>query len=473
MSSMSELPRCVAFRSDQNGSYLRYVHGSDGKTFLESSGEDCISPHTRFYVEPSKENDGLVHIRCCYNNKYWAVQQQQEGDVGGWIIHTVHELEDDLSKPSCTLFKLDPATENQPQSVRFLLAQLGKHVSMFSSSNKTNNNYLYVRREETGEDDILGTYTVLDLSAEKILPKNIAIKGDNDLYLKAYLDNHNFLKFATNDIGESTVHNTIITNKDGTVRIKNDFFGKFWRRSPNWIWADSTDTTNNNLDTLFKVVKTGDYFALQNLGNNNFCKRLWQDGIVSCLNAGTTTITTEAKLKLEEAVVSRKIYGVDFDLSNYRIYGNEVLNMSTASAVNRTTEKNTAKLTLSYKEASMSTWDSTVSWKLSVTTTVKAGVPKVAEESVEIKNEFSGEYKWGSSLEKTTEQQIEYELIVPPMSKVTVSLIASKASCDVPFSYKQEDVLYDGRVVTYDMDDGIYTGINCYDFKYETKEENI
>ncbi|KAG8081560.1 hypothetical protein GUJ93_ZPchr0173g47695 [Zizania palustris] len=353
MSSMSELPRCVAFRSDQNGSYLRYVHGSDGKTFLESSGEDCISPHTRFYVEPSKENDGLVHIRCCYNNKYWAVQQQQEGDVGGWIIHTVHELEDDLSKPSCTLFKLDPATENQPQSVRFLLAQLGKHVSMFSSSNKTNNNYLY------------------------------------------------------------------------------------------------------------------------NLGNNNFCKRLWQDGIVSCLNAGTTTITTEAKLKLEEAVVSRKIYGVDFDLSNYRIYGNEVLNMSTASAVNRTTEKNTAKLTLSYKEASMSTWDSTVSWKLSVTTTVKAGVPVVAEESVEIKNEFSGEYKWGSSLEKTTEQQIEYELIVPPMSKVTVSLIASKASCDVPFSYKQEDVLYDGRVVTYDMDDGIYTGINCYDFKYETKEENI
>ncbi|KAG8090123.1 hypothetical protein GUJ93_ZPchr0011g28206 [Zizania palustris] len=259
MSSMSELPRCVAFRSDQNGSYLRYVHGSDGKTFLESSGEDCISPHTRFYVEPSKENDGLVHIRCCYNNKYWAVQQQQEGDVGGWIIHTVHELEDDLSKPSCTLFKLDPATENQPQSVRFLLAQLGKHVSMFSSSNKTNNNYLY------------------------------------------------------------------------------------------------------------------------NLGNNNFCKRLWQDGIGF----------------------------------------------------------------------------------------------QVAEESVEIKNEFSGEYKWGSSLEKTTEQQIEYELIVPPMSKVTVSLIASKASCDVPFSYKQEDVLYDGRVVTYDMDDGIYTGINCYDFKYETKEENI
>ncbi|KAL5204913.1 hypothetical protein ABZP36_009784 [Zizania latifolia] len=482
MSSMSELPRCVAFRSDQNGSYLRYVHESDGKTFLDASGEDCISPHTRFYVEPSKQHDGLVHIRCCYNNKYWAAvqqqqqQQEEEGDVGGWIIRPADELEDDLSKPSCTLFKLDAATENQPQSVRLLLAQLGKHVSMFSSSDKANNkvaNYLHVRREEPEEDDILSAYTVLDLSEEKQLPKYLAIKGDNGKYLKAYHYNHNYLQFAADDIGDSLVLNTTITNNDGTVRIKNELFGKFWRRSPNWIWADSTDTSNSNIDTLFRAIKIGDYFALQNLGNNYFCKRLTLDGNTSCLNAGTKTITTEAKLMLEEAVISRKIYNVDFDLSNSRIYGNQVLTMSKATAVNRTTENNTAKLTLAYKETSMSTWDSTASWKLSVTSTVKAGIPVIAEATVEVKNEFSGEYKWGSSLEKTTEQQIEYEVTVPPMTKVTVSLIASKGSCDVPFSYKQQDVLYDGRVVTYDMDDGIYTGINCYDFKYETKEEKI
>ncbi|KAG8081557.1 hypothetical protein GUJ93_ZPchr0173g47696 [Zizania palustris] len=83
--------------------------------------------------------------------------------------------------------------------------------------------------------------------------------------------------------------------------------------------------------------------------------------------------------------------------------------------------------------------------------------------------EFSGEYKRSSSLEKTVEQKIEYEVIVPPMTKVTVSLIASKGSCDVSFSYKQEDIMYDGRVVIYDMDDGMYTGTNCYDFEFERK----
>ncbi|KAG8090118.1 hypothetical protein GUJ93_ZPchr0011g28092 [Zizania palustris] len=312
------------------------------------------------------------------------------------------------------------------------------------------------------------------MSQEKQLPKYIAVKGDNGKYLSAQIiQGYKYLTFSSDDIGDPTVVNTVITNKDGTVRIKNNHFDKFWRRSPNWIWADSTDTSNTNRDTLFKVIKIGDFFAFQNLGNNYFCKRLTTEGKTSCLNAGIPTITTEAKLRVEEAVISRKIYNVDFDLSKSKIYGNEVINMSTATAINRTTVKNTAKLTLAYKETSKSTWDSSVSWKLSVNASITAGIPVIAEAKVVVKNEFSGEYKWSSSVEKTTEEQIEYEVTVPPMTKVTVSLIASKASCDVPFSYKQEDSLYDGRVVTYDMNDGIYSGVNCYDFKYDTKEENI
>ncbi|KAG8081558.1 hypothetical protein GUJ93_ZPchr0011g28450 [Zizania palustris] len=457
---MSELPRCVAFRSEHNGSsYLRYVHGSDGKTFLEPSGHDCISPRTRFKVEPSKKHDGLVHIRCCYDNKYWVDVQQQEGDVGGWIICTAHEQDDDLVKPSCTLFKLHTtATENRPHSsVKFHLAQLGKHVSS---------------SEETGEHNIiLSAYTVLDLSEEKLLPKYLAIKGDNGLYLKAMLDGHNYLQFAANDIGDSTVVNTTTTNDDGTIRIKNNYFDRFWRRSPNWIWADSSDTSNSNVDTLFKVIKIDDYFTIKNLGNNYFCKRLTADGKDSCLNAATATITTEAKLILEEAVISRQIYNVDYDLSNSRIYGTTVLTLSSDYYENRGTESDTATLTLTYKETSSTMWDSTTSWKLGVNSTVKAGIPVIAETTVQVNEEFSGEYKWSSSLEKTIEQKNEYEVIVPPKKKVTVTLIASKGSCDVPFSYKQEDVMYDGRVVTYDMVDGIYTGSNCYDFQYDEKTE--
>ncbi|KAG8090119.1 hypothetical protein GUJ93_ZPchr0011g27858 [Zizania palustris] len=425
-----------------------------------------------------KQEDVMYDGRVVTYDMVDGIYTDKEGDdVGGWIIRTAHELEDDLSKPSCTLFKLHTtATKNRTHLVRFHLAQLGKHVSMSSSSHKANNkvtNHLHVRREEIGGDNILSAYTVLDLSEEKQLPKYIAIKGDNGKYLKAYFNKHNYLQFAVDDVGDSLVLNTTTTNDDGTIRIKNNYYDKFWRRSPNWIWPDSSDTSNNNIDTLFKVIKIDDYFAIQNMGNNYFCKRLTADGKDSCLNAGTATITTEAKLILEEPIISRQVYNVDYDLSNSRIYGTTVLTMSTATGVNRGTVSDTAKLTLSYKETSSTMWDSTASWKLGVTSTIKAGIPVIAETSVEINDEFSGEYKWSSSLEKTVEQKIEYEVTVPPMTKVTVSLIASKGSCDVPFSYKQEDIMYDGRVVTYDMDDGIYTGTNCYDFQFEKKEENI
>ncbi|KAG8090077.1 hypothetical protein GUJ93_ZPchr0011g27430 [Zizania palustris] len=312
------------------------------------------------------------------------------------------------------------------------------------------------------------------MSKEKQLPKYIAVKGDNGLYLSAQIiQGYKYLKFSSNDIGDPTVVNTAITNKDGTVRIKNHHFGKFWRRSPNWIWADSSDTDNRNPDTVFRVIKIGDFFALRNLGNNLFCKRLTTEGKTSCLNAGIPTITTEAKLRVEEAVISRKIYNVDFDLQKSRIYGQKVLTFCTESAVNLTTVNNTARLIFKYNETYRRTWDSTLSWKLSVATDIKAGIPVVAEEKVSINTEFSGEYKWGSTLEKTTEQQTEYEVIVPPKTRVIVRLIASRGTCDVPFSYKQQDVLYDGHVVTYDMNDGIYTGVNCYNFNYETTEEKI
>jgi hypothetical protein len=37
---------------------------------VELSGEGGVmDPRCRFYLEPSKEHDGLMHVRCCYNNK--------------------------------------------------------------------------------------------------------------------------------------------------------------------------------------------------------------------------------------------------------------------------------------------------------------------------------------------------------------------------------------------------------------------
>ncbi|KAL7195981.1 hypothetical protein ACSBR1_036084 [Camellia fascicularis] len=83
--------------------------------------------------------------------------------------------------------------------------------------------------------------------------------------------------------------------------------------------------------------------------------------------------------------------------------------------------------------------------------------------------------KWGQTESLTTDKENLYKVSVPPMTMVRVNLIATKASCDISFSYEQLDTttLTDTQQITETMDDGIYTGSNCFNFKYETEQEML
>ncbi|KAJ9697185.1 hypothetical protein PVL29_009108 [Vitis rotundifolia] len=100
------------------------------------------------------------------------------------------------------------------------------------------------------------------------------------------IEGHPYLEFASSDNGDPTVGNEVFTTHDGSVRIKSDYFGRFWRRSPNWIWADSDDSTTNNSDTLFwPVTADKNVVALRNFGNEQFLKETHhrrQDQLSQC-----------------------------------------------------------------------------------------------------------------------------------------------------------------------------------------------
>lgn len=463
------LPRFVVLKSVYNNKYLRYiqedvqVHG-----FLQFSGEDVVSPYAKFEVEMAKSGNGLVHLRCCYNNKYWVRWTQNHW----WIVAGADEPQEDQSQWSCTLFK--PISVNaEAKTFRLLHVQLGHYACLWRAAAPFES--CLFAGSENPDKDSCDVYTTVDWESLLIMPKHVAFKGDNGQYLSArWIEGHQYLQYASNDIGDPTVGNEIFTTNDGSIRIKSDYFDKFWRRSPNWIWADSTDKTNNNSDTLFWPVKVDDnVVALRNLGNNNFCKRLTTEGKTSCLNAGVSTISKEARMQVEELIISRQIYNVNFRLLDARIYSQNVLTMATGAAINRTQEAHNAEVKLSYTETKSSTWNASVSLKLGVKTTLQTGIPFIAKGQIEISAEFSGAYQWGETKTTTTVVETVYKVTVPPMTVVTVSLLATTGSCDVPFSYTQRDTLTNGQQVTYNMDDGIYTGINSFNFKYETKQEKL
>jgi len=128
---------------------------------------------------------------------------------------------------------------------------------------------------------------------------------------------------------------------------------------------------------------------------------------------------------------------------------------------------------LKYSVTRRRTWDSSVSLKLGVATTIQAGVPEVAMSSVNIQEEFSESYTWGQSVSQMDEKSVQYDLPVPAYTKVTLRMMGKQGSCDVPFSYYQEDILTDGHRVVNKFDDGIYHGVSSYDFTTEVTEEKL
>ncbi|PAN43463.1 hypothetical protein PAHAL_8G237400 [Panicum hallii] len=485
---LSALPRCVALRSKHDNSYLCSVHDeSHGGNLVElvgGGGPDggVMNPRSRFYLEPSKEHEGLMHVRCCYNNKYWVPQQRVlHGGSARWIIGTADEPEEDLSKPSCTLLKHIPIAGEQAEggsTCRFLHSQLGKYACVSSTPFTSIRSYLHIASREEADDHqdggLIDAFTVIDVSGQKQLPSYLAFKGDNGCFLGAnIIEGYKYLQFSGKDIGDPRVFHTIFTNDDGVVRIKSNYFGLFWRRSPNWIWADSEDATHSNSDTLFRVTTWDDFIALRNLGNNNFCKRLTKEGKTDCLNADVDSITIEARLQCHEPVLSRDIYDVDFHQHEARMYTKDIDGLGSQTVKNQSSTINKTTLTFTYTNTVATTWSTTVSLKIGIKTTLKSGILFVVDGKIEVSSEFSGSYTWGKTEteQKQTSKQITVD--VPPMKKVTIKAIGSNGVCDIPFSYKQTDVLTNGQVVTKKFTDGMYFGVKTSSITFQTIEEDL
>lgn len=435
---------------------------------LQFSGEEVVSPYVKFEVEPAKIGKGLVHIRCCYNNKYWV----RWTDKNYWIVSAADHPEEDDSKWNCTLFK-PIVVDGDLQNVRLLHVQLNQYCGLWWTN--THHNKCLFAGAKTPDQYPVTKIAVLDWESFLIFPKHVAFKGDNGLFLSArWINGLPHHEFAIDDVGHPSVGYEIFTTHDGSIRVKSDYFGKFLaRRRYDWLLADVNED-DKTPDSLFWPVKVDtNIVALKNLGNNFFCKRLTAEGKTNCLNAAVPTIAREARLEVVELVVSRQIYNVNFRLLDARIYNEKPISMTKGYAVNSSSQSNEAEVKLTYTETTSSTWNASVSLKLGVHTTIKTGIPFIAEGQIDISADLEGSYEWGKTREESKVIETVYKVTVPPNTKMTITLLATKGSCDVPFSYSQRDTLTNGMQVTRYLHDGIYTGINCFNFKYETKEEKL
>ena len=327
------------------------------------------------------------------------------------------------------------------------------------------------------------------MEEKKRLPKYVVFKGDYSKYLSAWTrGNHVYLQCYVdeddknnNDYYRRSCLNTIEYDKHGYIRIKSAFTGNFWYQGNSWIWPESSEPTSNDgwndPRTLFQLFKiTEGRYALRNLENGRYISGYTENDRQDCLNAYTGSIDDAKPLTIEEAVKSRRIFNVQYhtdEVAAKDCIKEKPVNLSSRDEVtNKSSKETQEKLTLTYKLVKTSTWESSGSITFGVKSTIEAGIPEFFGAKTEYGFEISASRKWGESNEDGQEISREYTVTVPKGKKAIVTVVATQATCEVPFSYTQEDTLYTGEVVTNEFHDGIYHGVSCYGVDIKNWEED-
>ncbi|KAB2609997.1 hypothetical protein D8674_040817 [Pyrus ussuriensis x Pyrus communis] len=161
------LPRSFALKSNNNKKYLRYIHqrivNLDG--LVQLSEEDVKSEYAKFQMEPADSDyGGLVHIKCCFNNKYL----RRANDHQYWIVAGACEPEEDKKHWSCTLFEPVVVHSDNKAVFRLLHVQLGHFVTSFTVNDF--NQCLFAETNTPNLHNDMDVYTVVDLEP-LVLPK--------------------------------------------------------------------------------------------------------------------------------------------------------------------------------------------------------------------------------------------------------------------------------------------------------------
>ncbi|EEF38867.1 uncharacterized protein LOC8262840 [Ricinus communis] len=461
------LPKSVAIRSEFSRGYAYYMAENEAvRGFIRCEGENILNPYVKIEVETAQIDSKFVHLRFSHTNKYWGRSGPGFTQDDYWVSATSDQPEEDTSKWSCTLF--EPIFDHGFLFLRHV--QTGGRVRTdgpIGATGPVSRLLLYFRNYDNVP---YLDFTFFDLGTLCILPKRVAFRGYNDMYLKAeWIERHEYLQFSSDDVNEKAAGYEITMMPDGHVRLRSNFFNKFWRRSPNWIWADSTDTVGSDRDTLFWPVKVNDdTIALRNAGNNRFCSSLTAERKTDCLNAAVATITREARLQVEELVFERSIFNVRFLMEYARIFDERATVAGWGSAENQSEEAATLSITVGYEDTTSFTFSNSLAITAGVTVGITTGLPRIAEGKIEISTEVTNTLEWNRTTSETRTASATYLANVPARSRIRIDYVATRGTCNIPFSYTQRDRLsHDGSFATTQHVDGVYTGVNYYSFHFE------
>ncbi|KAG6398026.1 hypothetical protein SASPL_139476 [Salvia splendens] len=449
---------------------ITFTHFSGGRCAVRDEVSKSVvmgtqskfSERAKIEVEPSSINERYVHLRFSSSNRYW----QRNPDNNLIVAESIKPVEH-LTDPSSTLFEQLSSDKYISKKVFFLRHVQTGHRVVGDADAAGSPDPIPLHVAPNAQDDE-GLLEFVNWSTLVKLPSHVAFKGFNQSYLKGiWAEHHHYLQFAAEDRNSVVAGHRVFLQPNGSLRIKSDYFNMYWQYGYDWIYASNQDPGPES-NTLFWPVRVdGDTIALRCNANNRFCKSHDYKGKNRCLNAAVDTIVNEARMTVEELVTNRTISQVKYRMEDARIYDVIPYLAGSTTATNHSNLKGGIGVQLTYQDSKSYTFSRSTSLTAGVKATIKAGIPFIVDESIEVSFEATETLEWDTAKTITTTVTATGSVEVDPRTIATVHYVASMGKCDIPYSYTQsEQSSTDGTFSETGYEDGIYTGVSCYNFDF-------
>ncbi|CAO2838567.1 unnamed protein product [Amaranthus hypochondriacus] len=454
---------CFMALQEENGDKLVCYIETDGKECLQLNATQIFDPRAKFAVENGPH--GLVHIRSFYNNKYWI--RSTTSTTKDYIVPAASEPMEEKYNCNCTLFEPVLSIQDSILTVDFIHKQTGLYL-IATTNSKINDRVLSL--DSTSKT----CFRVFDYGSLVKLPKYVAFKGNNNKYLITDYFNriHYNHKFAGTCLSDKRTNHEIYFSNKGHIHVKNINANKFWRFRSLVTKIFAPDGTSH-------CIKASEVEAIQLDEPNTVCLRIPSEKLFLGMGFDVTSlrhallpigtaVTPETRFEVVEPVINRRVDHVQYRLGHARIYGRTPRTMFRAEICNDTDLEHQHCAEICYTKSRTSSWNNGVITTSSVKTSFKTGYPYIVDGVIEVSTQLSTESKWGECMQFSEQVKSISTVPVPAKHKAIITVMGSEAKCDVPFSYVQTDKFYDGSEMVTKFDDGVYTGIETYDFQHKT-----
>ncbi|CAN0913845.1 hypothetical protein LINGRAHAP2_LOCUS28183 [Linum grandiflorum] len=423
----------------------------------------------------------MVHLKSSYNQKYLRRASEDRNNPN--IEAVADEPEEDISKWSCTLFRISDNSLRIQYNGRMWTLRAEHALSLHDG--------IWLRVDDglprpEPVNSIFTRFEVADLDMLPSLPTRVCFKADNDRYLQ--VNNHmTLVTFTGNDRRQRETQFRVVRTRLRTVVLSPIALPTTYLVRTLQGYSASSLQNSWNLAPLEPVTLNfagPAAVAFRSVANPNrhFMVRRDSDDrfIDSDVEIG---VIAQAEFLIEDTVRGRQLSNIQFLYDDMKIVNPTPVAVLTKNVVNGSTvSTQQAHLAFKYKEYQSNHWETTHSWQVGVsygvTSTVSARLPVLkfirAETTVSLEVEagYQGEHVVGETKETESEMETSFTVQVPPRTQSFVHMTVSRGKIQLPYTYTEREVLQDGTSVANKKVDGLYEGEATH-VDYQVEESNL